>query len=209
MAKISVVYICYETNTIWCLEKLMTALTLKCDTWHTLNDVTFTGNEAVGKESSVSFKFGWTAEAHRFPGLEVVEVPSETAAARDPLFSTFSRLTSLYALRCWILQPGHSSGLDILCKAHVKTCGSLCMWLWRLCLSYFSHRRRVAADSMHAKRNVCWCGQGAGHRSLNILQATLCVCPQVCLESERRIVLYPKLPKHLCIHTFDINIQVW
>lgn len=44
----------------------------------------------------------------------------------------------------------------------------------------FSHRWRMAADPMHAQRNLCRCGQGAGHGSLYILQAPLCGCPQVC-----------------------------
>lgn len=133
---ISGIYLLWDQYYIhfWCLEKLRKALTLKCDTWHTLNDVTPAGNEAVGKESSVSFKSGWTAEAHRLPGLEVVEVPSETAAARDSLFSTFSRLTSLYALRSWILQPGDSSGLDILCKVHVEP-ADLCACGYEHCVS--------------------------------------------------------------------------
>lgn len=43
----------------------------------------------------------------------------------------------------------------------------------------FSHRWRVAADSVHAKGNVCRRGQGARHQPLNFLQATVCVRPQV------------------------------
>lgn len=43
-----------------------------------------------------------------------------------------------------------------------------------------SHRWGMAAYSVHAQGNLCWCGQGAGHRSLYILQAPLCGCPQVC-----------------------------
>lgn len=48
-----------------------------------------------------------------------------------------------------------------------------------LCVSHFSHRWRVAADSVHAERDVRWRGKGARHRSLDVFQATLCVCPQV------------------------------
>lgn len=44
----------------------------------------------------------------------------------------------------------------------------------------FSHRRRMAADPMHAQRNLRRCSQGAGHGSLYILQAPLCCRPQVC-----------------------------
>lgn len=51
----------------------------------------------------------------------------------------------------------------------------------------FSHRWRVAADSVHAKGNVCRRGQRAGHWPLNVLQATLCVRPQV------RLTLFAKL----------------
>lgn len=45
-----------------------------------------------------------------------------------------------------------------------------------LCLS-LSHRWRVATDSVHPQGNVCWCGQGIRHWPLNVLQATLCICP--------------------------------
>lgn len=44
-----------------------------------------------------------------------------------------------------------------------------------------SHRRRVAADSVHAEGNVRRRSQGAGHRPLDVLQATLRLRPQVCL----------------------------
>lgn len=64
------------------------------------------GNEAVGKEGAVGLQFGWATEAHTLSWLEVVEVSSEAAAARQSLFSTFSGLAPLHTIRCWIIQPG-------------------------------------------------------------------------------------------------------
>lgn len=43
----------------------------------------------------------------------------------------------------------------------------------------FSHRWRVAADSVYAKGNVRGCGQGAEHWPFNVLQAAMCVGSQV------------------------------
>lgn len=48
-------------------------------------------------------------------------------------------------------------------------------------ISNSSHRRRVAADAVHAEGDMRWCGKGARHGPLNVFQATLRVCLQVCL----------------------------
>lgn len=70
------------------------------------------------------------------------------------------------------------------------------MWLWTLCVSHFSHRWRVAADSVHAEGDVCRRGQGAGHRPLHVLQTSLCLRPQVCLtwnQIHRTSTMFTKL----------------
>lgn len=145
----------------------------------------------MGEKGALSLQPGWAAETGRLSRLEVVEVSSATAAAGEPLLSNFSRLTPLYALRCRILQSGDTKRLD---EQHTVNTASKSVWCHSPeYVSHFSHRWRVAADSVHAERDMHRRGKGARHRSLDVFQATLCVCPQVRLTLIiRALSLYPK-----------------
>lgn len=83
------------------------------------------------------------------------------------------------ALHATLQSPTAWRYLKVRClkhKVHVSLCVETVMNFE--CLP-FSHRWRMAADSVHAEGNVRWCGQGARHWPVNVLQATLCVRSQV------------------------------
>lgn len=147
------------------------------DTWPKVDCVS-SGAQAVGEEGALSLQPGGVAEVGRLSWLEVVEVSPATAAARPPLAGHLPGLPPLHTLRGRVLQPGDTERLNTSRRLLLVCAG--CHGTDSRLLSNSSHRRRVAADAVHAEGNVCWCGEGARHRPLHVFQATLRVCLQVC-----------------------------